>query len=202
MMIYETIILLCWAAFILFWLISAFNVKKDIRGGFSSVWRQYWLLRLVGLIVVVFVAARIAAGTAPYANLDRIFSNSILNPLFPSLLLGWISAALTVIGVGFAIWARVNLGRNWSPRPAVKESHELVTTGAYKYVRHPIYTGLILMAFAMALTGSISGICVFIFAGVVFILRINKEEKLMLELFPNEYPSYQKRTKKLVPYIW
>lgn len=162
------------------------------------MWRQFWLLRLVAAVFLLFVAIRILTGTAHFTNPRLIISHEI----FPqSSFLGWIEAALTVIGVSLAIWARVHLGRNWSPRPAVKERHELVTTGPYAYVRHPIYTGLILMAFAVALTGSIWGICIFVVASLVFTLRIDKEEKIMLGLFPNEYPDYRKRTKALIPFI-
>jgi len=137
------------------WGVSAFNVKRDIRGGYGNIWQHLWLLRLVvAAIVLLFVAARIATGTAHFTNSRLIFSRVI----FPqSTVIGWTAAVLSVIGVGFAIWARAHLGRNWSSRPATKEHHELVTTGPYAYVRHPIYTGIILMAFATALTGSIWG---------------------------------------------
>jgi protein-S-isoprenylcysteine O-methyltransferase Ste14 len=199
MITYENIILGCWATFLLVWIVSAFNTKRDIRGGYGKVWQEFWLLRLVAAVVFLFVETRIARGTAHFTNPELLFSRGI----FPqSAVLGWAAAVLSVIGVGFAIWARVHLGRNWSPRPAVKEHHELITTGPYAYVRHPIYTGLILMALGMALTGSIWGIGVFIIASFTLILRIGKEEKIMLELFPNEYSEYQKRTKRLVPFVW
>ncbi len=199
MITYETVIFGCWAIYLLVWGVSAFNVKRDIRGGHRNIWQQFWLLPLVVAIVLLFVATRIATGTAHFTNFGLIFSRVI----FPqSTVLDWAAAALSVIGVGFAIWARVHLGRNWSPRPAAKEHHELVTTGPYAYVRHPIYTGLILMAFGTALTGSIWGIGVFIVASLTLMLRIGKEEKIMLELFPDEYPMYQVRTKRLIPWVW
>ena len=125
------------------------------------------------------------------------------HPLFtPTLILGWASALLTAIGIGFAIWARVNLGRNWSSRPTVKEQHELVTTGPYAYVRHPIYSGIMLAALGTALVTSIFGIGVLVFISITFALRMHKEEKIMLELFPEQYPEYQKHTKRLVPFVW
>jgi len=200
MITYETVILGCWAIYLLVWVVSAFNVKRDIRGGYGNIWQQFWLLRLVAAVVLlIFVAARIATGTAHFTNFGLIFSRGI----FPqSTVLDWAAAALSVMGVGFAICARVHLGRNWSPRPAAKEHHELVTTGPYAYVRHPIYTGLILMAFGTALTGSIWGIGVFIVADLIFVSRIGREEKIMLELFPDAYPMYQARTKKLIPWVW
>jgi protein-S-isoprenylcysteine O-methyltransferase Ste14 len=182
------------------WAVSAFNVKRDIRGGSGNIRQQFWVVRLVAAaIVLLFVAVRIATGTAHFTNSRLIFTRVI----FPqSRVLDWTAAALSVIGVGFAIWARVHLGRNWSPRPAVKENHELVTTGPYAYVRHPIYTGLILMAFGTALTGSIWGLGVFIVAVLFYVSRIGREEKIMLELFPDAYPMYQARTKKLIPWVW
>jgi protein-S-isoprenylcysteine O-methyltransferase Ste14 len=200
MITYATVILGCWAAFLLVWAVSAFNTKRDTRRGYGNFWQQFWVLRLAAAVVLLlFVAVRIATGKAHFTNFGLIF----LRGIFPqSTVLDWAAAAFSVIGVGFAIWARVHLGRNWSSRPAVKENPELVTTGPYAYVRHPIYTGLILMAFGTALTGSIWGIGVFMIASLTLILRIGKEEKIMLELFPDAYPMYQVRTKKLIPWVW
>jgi len=199
MITYDDVFLLCWAAFILFWVVSAFNVKRDISGGFGGAWRSFWLLRIIAAAVLVVAATRIAAGTAHDVGPGWAFSHGIFpeNPV-----LDWTAAALAVVGLAFAIWARVNLGRNWSPRPAIKEQHELVTSGPYAYVRHPIYTGVLLMAFGGALTGSAFGIGTFVIALLVFGLRINKEERIMLDLFPNDYPEYQKKTKRLIPFVW
>jgi protein-S-isoprenylcysteine O-methyltransferase Ste14 len=200
MFTYQTVIFGCWAIYILVWAVSAFNVKRDIRGGYGNIGQQFWLLRLVvAAIILLFVAARIATGTAHFTNFGLIFSRRIFTQ---STVLDWAGAALSVLGVAFAIWARVHLGRNWSPRPAAKEQHELVTTGPYAYVRHPIYTGLLLMALGTALTGSIWGIGVFMVAILIFVSRIGREEKIMLELFPDAYPRYQARTKRLIPWVW
>jgi protein-S-isoprenylcysteine O-methyltransferase Ste14 len=196
---YEAVILWSWAAFLLVWVVSAFGVKRDIRGtGFSSVWSSFWAVRLAVIMLLAFYTIRFVHRTGSARGL---FSNRAF--IFaPSPALGWAAAALTAIGIGLAIWARVVLGRNWSPQPAVKEHHELVTTGPYAYVRHPIYTGVLLAAFGTALTGTIFGIGVFIVASIIFLSRIGREEKIMLELFPNEYPGYRARTKRLVPFIW
>ena len=195
---YQNIIVACWAIFIIVWGALAFNVKRDIRGSYGNASRQFWQLRFVAAIVLIFFSLRIATARVHYANSALIFSYNI----FPrSLFLGWTAAVLSVVGLSFAIWARVHLGRNWSSRPAVKEHHELVTTGPYAYVRHPIYTGIIMMAFATALTVSIFGIGVFVIASFTYISRIGKEEKIMLELFPKEYPEYRKRTKALIPFV-
>ena len=197
MTIYDSIILLSWAAFLLVWGVTALFVKRDVRGGgYAAAWQRFWVLRLAVAVLIVVLALRLAgrAGSSGAVFFRGIFT--------PPPALGWAAAAFTAIGIGFAVWARVYLGRNWSPRPAVKEHHELVTTGPYAYVRHPIYTGIMLATLGTALVGTIFGIVMFIVICITFALRIGKEEKLMLELFPRHYPEYQKRTKRLVPFVW
>ncbi len=76
-------------------------------------------------------------------------------------------------------------GRNWSSIPSVKEGHELVTSGSYQFVRHPIYTGILLAAFGSALVVGLSWFIVFAFVCFIFIARVNVEERLMMEQFPD-----------------
>jgi protein-S-isoprenylcysteine O-methyltransferase Ste14 len=188
---YEHIILVSWVAFLLIWGVSALFVKRDVPGaGDAAVWLRYVGLRLVALLILV-LAVRLARR---YPAVGGIV---VLPPA-----LGWAAAALTVIGIGFAMWARVSLGRNWSPRPTVKEQHELVTSGPYAFVRHPIYSGLMLATLGTALTVAIPGIVLFIIVVSTFVVRARKEEQLMLERFPTHYPAYQKHTKRLVPFVW
>jgi protein-S-isoprenylcysteine O-methyltransferase Ste14 len=194
MITYATIIFVSWVAFLLVWGISAFFVKQDVRGG---GWQRFRVLRLAAAAIIIFAAVRLGRSTRSPAAV--LFSRGIFTP---PLALGWIGAALTAIGIGFAIWARVNLGRNWSSRPAVKEHHELVMTGPYAYVRHPIYAGMMLAALGTALTSSVFGVGMFVFISILFALRINKEERIMRELFPEHYPAYQQHTKRLVPFVW
>jgi protein-S-isoprenylcysteine O-methyltransferase Ste14 len=199
MITYGTVILISWAVFLLVWTVSAFGVKRDIRGG-ASIWHRYFLLRFVAMALVIFVALRVATGTAHYARVDAaIFNSGVFAPPPP---LGWAGATLVALGILFAIWARVRLGANWSPAPAVKEKHELVTGGPYRWVRHPIYTGVALAAFGVALTGSVFGILIFAVVSILFYLRIDKEEEIMRELFPDAYPAYQAQTKKLIPFVF
>src|SRR5579864_9004947 len=97
MITYETIILASWAIFLLVWMVSAFNVKPDIRGGYGGVWQQYWLLRLAIAAFLVFVATRVARGTLHYPDAGSIFAHGIF-PQYPFT--NWIGAALSVIGAG------------------------------------------------------------------------------------------------------
>ena len=144
-------------------------------------------------------ATRIFTNTAHYSVRESIYTKTFYTV---TPLLGWIAAFISVLGIGFAISARYHLGRNWSGVPSVKEGHELVTSGPYKLVRHPIYTGILLAALGSALAGSLIGLFVLVFGTIVFLRRIKREEKIMVELFPNEYPAYKVRTKKLIPYLW
>ena len=179
------------------WVVAAFGVKRDIRGGgIFGVLRRSFIFQIIGVALVVFVALQILTGTARHAKSAAAIFNG--GTFAPPLALGWIAAALVVLGVGFAIWARICLGRNWSSAPAVKENHTLVTDGPYQYVRHPIYAGVVLAAFGTALTGTAFGVGVFLIASATFFLRMGKEEKIMRELFPNDYPPYSARTASLV----
>ena len=198
MLSYGTVILLSWVAFLAVWGVGAFNVKRDVKGGgVYGALARYWLLRL-GVVLVILLAlrlgARMSGGKAPLGLTTFWYQ--------PPEVLGWVAAALTAFGIAFAIWARVYLGRNWSSSPAVKQDHELVTAGPYRYVRHPIYTGIMLAAFGAALTGGPFGVVMFVVISLIFFFRIAKEEQLMLDLFPNEYAAYQTRTKRLIPFVW
>jgi len=196
---YGTVILASWAAFLLVWAITAFGVKRDVRGaGSTSVWTSAWPVRLI--VALLLVTALLRPG-ARARRAPTVFSGRSL-VFVPSAALGWIAASVVVVGICFAIWARLTLGKNWSPRPSMKEQHELVTSGPYAYVRHPIYTGMLLAVFGSALTGSIFAIAVAVAASVVFLSRIPREERIMLRLFPDAYPPYQARTKRLIPLVW
>ena len=111
-----------------------------------------------------------------------------------------VGALLTMLGVAFACWARYVLGRNWSSVVQVKEDHELIQTGPYHWVRHPIYTGLLLAFFgtAMAIGEWRGAICVAIVA-VSFWFKLKLEERWMRENFGSTYEQYMARTKALIP---
>ncbi|HWB60902.1 MAG TPA: isoprenylcysteine carboxylmethyltransferase family protein [Chthoniobacteraceae bacterium] len=110
------------------------------------------------------------------------------------------AAALTVAGLAFAVWARRTIADNWSSDVEFKQSHKLVQHGPYGLVRHPIYTGLLLMVLGSAIAGgrvaSLLAVPCF-FTG--FWIKLKMEERLMLRHFPGEYPGYQRRVKALVP---
>ncbi len=118
----------------------------------------------------------------------------------PIARLMWLGAALTLAGLLFAIWARLYLGQNWSGMVTVKHDHELIRTGPYRLVRHPIYSGILL-----ALLGTI--FCrrnLWGFLGVALVwlglwLKSRMEERLMVETFGAQYDEYRRTTGALLP---
>ena len=94
------------------------------------------------------------------------------------------------------------LGKNWSLSVQKKENHELVQNGIYKIIRHPIYTGILLLFVGNTLiVGDYRGILAVMIVFVSFWFKLVKEEKLLLDLFGNQYTVYKNRTKALIPFI-
>ncbi|HUB28882.1 MAG TPA: isoprenylcysteine carboxylmethyltransferase family protein [Terracidiphilus sp.] len=114
-----------------------------------------------------------------------------------------VAVLLTVAGCGFAIWARLTLGRNWSGRVTVKADHELVTRGPYAIARHPIYTGFLIAILGTALAvGQWRGMVALAVILMAFVLKMAQEEKMMMQTFPSAYPEYRRRVKALIPGVF
>src|ERR1700675_4345694 len=108
--------------------------------------------------------------------------------------------AFTVAGMCFAVWARMHLGKYWSGRISLKENHRVIQTGPYAWVRHPIYSGLILALFGTAITlGTISAFAGFAFMLISFVRKLKIEETWLRSQFGAEYEAYQNRVKALIP---
>jgi protein-S-isoprenylcysteine O-methyltransferase len=192
-MIYTRLIFICWAIFVVYWLISAVGVKRDIP---SRGWQAARSLRIaVALLAIAVVLVRAISRGQPIRPLRGLRFGPV-NPI-----VGLIGVLLCAAGVAYAIWARWHLGRNWSAVPAVKEGHELVTSGPYAYVRHPIYAGMLLALLGTVLTLGGATVVVFVVCVIVFLWRVQVEERLMMQQFPRDYPAYRERTKALIPFI-
>jgi protein-S-isoprenylcysteine O-methyltransferase Ste14 len=111
-------------------------------------------------------------------------------------------AGILVSSTLFTLWARWTLGKMWSSVPALREEHELHTDGPYRVTRHPIYTGILGMLFGSALVIGLGGVVVglLVFGGV-FLIRIRREEQLMLQTFGEQYVRYQRRVPRIVPFV-
>jgi protein-S-isoprenylcysteine O-methyltransferase Ste14 len=118
-----------------------------------------------------------------------------------SPILGAIGAVVFVSGIAVAIWARVHLGRNWGMPMTQKAEPELVTSGPYRFVRHPIYSGLILALVGTALATNLLGLIIAAVLGGYFYYSASVEEKNLVATFPTDYPAYQAQTKMLIPFV-
>jgi len=120
-------------------------------------------------------------------------------------------AALAYFGIAVfagALWlfyrTHRDLGHNWSVSLDLRERHTLVTTGVYRSVRHPMYSGFWLMALAQALLLSnwVAGLSGFVGFGILFFGRVGREEEMLISAFGEEYRSYMRRTAQVVPWIY
>jgi protein-S-isoprenylcysteine O-methyltransferase Ste14 len=192
LMLFTSLTVLFWSIFIVYWAVSAVNVKRNISQ--KSSWRTFFLVRIIFIIAVIWLLNQ------------KIFVNFWTGaadfPIFSNTIAQIIGVILCGAGIALAIWARLHLGRNWSGTPQMKEGHELVTSGPYRFVRHPIYTGMIVALFGSAIVSGPGWFVVFFIASIVFVMRIKTEEGYMMKLFPNRYPEYRKKTKALIPFVW
>ncbi len=173
-----------WLAFVAVWIISARFAKRTRR---RAPWRT-WIIRLAIIAVIVAIDLRFAPGGDMLATASRPWQ--------------WAGALLCALGLGFAVWARVHLGRNWGMPMSLREGHELVTTGPYAYVRHPIYTGILLAMLGSALAVPFAWISAFALFFVYFVYSALVEERMMAEQFPQSYPAYKARTRMLIPFVF
>ncbi|MGH9560990.1 MAG: methyltransferase family protein [Terracidiphilus sp.] len=191
MTIYSWLILMLWLILVAYWAVLAAGAKKGIRE--ARVWWREAELRL-GVFVLVVIASRIP-GVRQALRHARAHAAGI------STLTGVIGVVLCALGVAFAIWARLHLGRNWGMPMSRKERPELVTTGPYSLVRHPIYAGMILAMLGSAVAQSLFWLAPLVLGGAYFTYSARSEERLMTEQFQDQYPPYKKRTKMFVPFI-
>jgi protein-S-isoprenylcysteine O-methyltransferase Ste14 len=111
-------------------------------------------------------------------------------------------AALLAAGLGFAVWARVHLGRNWSGTVSVKEDHELIRSGPYAYVRHPIYTGILAAVLGTAIaSGTVRALIGLVIIAAALVRKSHIEERFMRETFPGQYERYSAEVPALIPFL-
>jgi protein-S-isoprenylcysteine O-methyltransferase Ste14 len=114
----------------------------------------------------------------------------------------WVAVVLTAGGLLFSVWARVRLGRNWSATVTIKDQHELIADGPYRFVRHPIYTGLLVAILGTALArGDWRGMLAMAIVSWAFWRKLTIEERWLAQQFGDDYAAYRRRVAALVPFI-
>jgi protein-S-isoprenylcysteine O-methyltransferase Ste14 len=175
----ELIIDIVWVIFWVYWLASAFGAKEG-----QGSRRRIPLNGVTALSVILVV---------------RVFRGGSLAVHSP--LLGAIGAVVFAAGMALAIWARVYLGRNWGMPMTRKAEPELVTSGPYRFVRHPIYSGLLAAMLGTALVTNLLGLIIVAILVGYFYYCASVEEKNLTTTFPTEYPAYRNTTRMLVPFV-
>jgi protein-S-isoprenylcysteine O-methyltransferase Ste14 len=187
-MVFRWLFPILWFAFIAFWIAMA-------RGGKAVAEREGVYSRLSHYLPLAIAIYLIAAPHVPIAILGERFVPLRLWPVR-------LGAALTFAGIAFAIWARVWIAGNWSSDVTLKRDHELVVDGPYAFVRHPIYTGiLVALAGTAFAVGEWRGVLGVALAGAAYRRKLTIEEAVMRRQFGEAYARYAERVPALVPFI-
>ena len=187
-LVYRTLFPAMWLCWAVYWLVRSRDVKRTAR-------REPLVSRLLHVVPLVLALLLVAAPSFP----GRVLSERFL-PQAPWPF--WIGAVLTAGGLLFAVWARTHIGTNWSGTVTLKQDHELVTTGPYAIVRHPIYTGLLLALAGSAMArGELRGLLAVVIATLALWRKLRLEERWMREQFGEKYDAYRRRVSALIPFV-
>jgi protein-S-isoprenylcysteine O-methyltransferase Ste14 len=183
----ESLINIYWITFCIYWGFSGFKAKRVIERQKFAHSLPYKILTIIGFLLVVW---RKAPGVPPI-----LFTT-------PGPVVDYVSVGLCLLGLAETIWARRTLAGNWSADVTFKEEHKFVDRGPYRVVRHPIYSGVLLMALGTALSSgrfvAVLGL-ILLFAGCW--MKSRQEELLLMKYFPEEYAGYKRRVKAFVPLL-
>jgi protein-S-isoprenylcysteine O-methyltransferase Ste14 len=182
------ILIFLWGGFFAYWWTSALRNRTP----FKRVPTRFGFLTTMGIPAgVIFLAAGLVA---PW-----LYASRVLPDILPVVIAGLL---MVILGICFALWARVHLGSNWSSRPAIHENHTITRTGPYAIVRHPIYTGILTGILGTAIaTGALLAFISLLVILVLFLVKIRMEEQFLIEEFGGDYERYRHEVKALIPYV-
>lgn len=189
MNILQTIAILTpWLIWLFYWLARASDTKKTVKRETSLSRQMQNGIVTVGALLIVMPALSMSALRIDLSSIGELAQAGLL---------------INITGLLFTVWARVHLGRNWSAAVTLKQDHELIRSGPYAWVRHPIYTGCLLALFGCALiNGEARGAAGFIIVFVATAYKARMEESVLSEYFGVEYIKYRKSVSALIPGIY
>jgi protein-S-isoprenylcysteine O-methyltransferase Ste14 len=180
------IIQFLWMIFVLYWIVSALKRKKTKQ-------RESWGQRLLYVVLLVIALGYLFRTSSSYGWLSRRFVPDTAAIQIAAVL-------LTAAGVAISCWARYHLGTNWSGAVTLKEGHELIRTGPYRNVRHPIYTGILLALFGTALAiGEVRGLLGVAVAWLSFYIKASREESFLSKEFGPGFIEHRRHTGMFLP---
>lgn len=176
-----------WGAWALYWVVASFNVKRTVQ-------RESALSRAAHFVPLGLAGWLISAPT-----LSGWLGARWLPRTWTAYEVG---VTLVALGLVFAVWARIMLAGNWSGSVTIKEHHNIVQTGPYRFIRHPIYTGLVVAIFGSALArGEWRGLVALAIALVALWRKWRLEERWLEESFGAAYTTYRQSTWALIPFV-
>jgi protein-S-isoprenylcysteine O-methyltransferase Ste14 len=183
-----TLIAALWIGWLLFWIVTAIGTKKTETAETTGSHLSHFAPLVLGAALLV------SPRLTPAALNGRFIP--------PSFVLSSIAAALVVFGLALAITARIWLAGNWSRVVTIKQGHELIASGPYGLVRHPIYTGLLIAVAGSALAiGQWRALCGLAIITAALLRKLSIEERLLLEHFGEGYAQYREKVPALIPFI-
>jgi len=188
-LLYVNLIPLMWLAWLLYWRAAASGVKKTQRRETLASRMSHVVPLLLGVLLIAW--PRVPIPWLSAAIVPR------------SIFIYWSAVALVAAGLGFSVWARLHLGKNWSGTVTLKEQHELIRSGPYRWVRHPIYAGLLLALLGSAIArDEWRGLLGFVIATAALVRKLRIEERWMRELFGDAYVRYSNEVAALLPFVF
>ena len=145
---------------------------------------------------------------SPFFLIGAFFENEFfithIFPFWDNIIISYLGFILFITGSLLILIARAQLGRFGTAELSIEENHQLFTEGVYKYIRNPMYSGGLIatIGFCLVFRCIIILIIMFIYTFLVYRMRINEEERILLEKFGKEFEEYKKKTKKLIPLLY
>ena len=183
---FHQIFTVVWSAFALYWLIAALRIKRAKASEGPS---RILHLALLGAALLLLFSSH----DSSFGPLSRYF-------LPHTQAVALVGLALTFAGLALAVWARVHLGQNWSSRVTLKVDHELIRSGPYAHLRHPIYSGMLLAMLGTGIAqGEWRGLLAFCLALLSFWIKASREDAWLTREFGASFEAHRRHAGFLLP---
>ena len=177
-----------WVGWVVYWIVAARHTLTNRRTESLLTGASYRVPLVLGIILLAFPGYRRSPG-------DPV--------LWPQSVVGVaIGLGLVIIGLSIAVWARRHLGKYWSGRITLKLEHHVIQSGPYTFVRHPIYSGILLALLGTVISiGTVRSCIAFALVFASFILKLTLEERWLCTHLGAEYEEYRRQVKALIPCV-